>query len=108
MNPIRSLRVAVRQAHAWRQARRDYQVLCDEGRAATLRFSVEIHPEDYEWTGLNGMTGLKTTVPLTPRGKRYMAGVVADIERTCIRAVLEANEASRAPAVQDAKGVTDV
>ncbi|MEV0831468.1 MULTISPECIES: hypothetical protein [Streptosporangiaceae] len=87
---IRRIRALVRNRLDWRQARRDYRALCDDGRAAHLEFRVAIHSEDYEWTGLNGLTSLKTVVPLTPRGKRYMAGVVRDIEKTCIRAVLDA------------------
>ncbi|GIH95383.1 hypothetical protein ACFFMN_23910 [Planobispora siamensis] len=86
---LRALRRFVAAVRAWRQATRDYRALCDAGRAPTLQFSVQIHPESYEWTGLNGITGLKTTVPLTRDGKRYMAGVIRDIERTCIRAVLD-------------------
>ncbi|MEU8040922.1 hypothetical protein [Streptosporangium sp. NPDC049078] len=89
---LRALQRFIADVRAWRQARRDYQALCDEGRAPRLEFSVGIHPDDYEWTGINGVTALKTTVPLTPRGKQYMAGVIHDIERTCIRAVLDTNQ----------------
>lgn len=102
---IRRIRALFRDRLEWRRARRDYRALCDDGRAATLLFSVGIHPEDYEWTGINGVTSLKTTVPLTPRGKRYMAGVIRDIERTCIRAVFDANrEAASASPVSDTSG----
>jgi len=88
---IRRIRALVRNRLEWRRARRDYRALCDDGRAAHLEFRVAIHADDDEWTGLNGLTSLKTVVPLTPRGKRYMAAVIRDIERTCIRAVLDAN-----------------
>ncbi|MEU4410704.1 hypothetical protein AB0F88_39890 [Streptosporangium sp. NPDC023963] len=102
---IRRIRTLVRDRLEWRRARRDYRALCDDGRAATLQFSVGIHPEDYEWTGIDGITALKTTVPLTPRGKRFMASVIGDIERSCIRAVLDANrEAASASPVSDAPG----
>ncbi|GAA0853328.1 hypothetical protein ACFQVD_26710 [Streptosporangium amethystogenes subsp. fukuiense] len=94
---IRPIRALVRNRLDWRRARRDYRALCQEGRPAHLVFSVAIHPDDDEWSGLNGITGLKATVPLTPRGKRYMAGVIRDIEKTCIRAVLDATK--QAPAL---------
>ncbi|MER5649625.1 hypothetical protein [Streptosporangium sp. NPDC002524] len=91
MTVIRYLRTLVRNRRAWHRARRDYRALSSEGRGATLLFSVGIHPDDPEWAGIDGVTALKTTVPLTPRGKRYMAGVILGIETACIRAVLAAN-----------------
>ncbi|MCK2219730.1 hypothetical protein MF672_038935 [Actinomadura sp. ATCC 31491] len=91
------LRHAVRQLREWRQARRDYRALGAEGRAAHIRVDIRIHPGDDEWTGLDGVTGIKTTIPLTPAGKRYVKYVLADIERTCVRAVLKATrDAARA------------
>ncbi|MEU4234896.1 hypothetical protein AB0F17_62375 [Nonomuraea sp. NPDC026600] len=53
---------------------------------------IRIHPEDDEWTGLDGVTGIKTVVPITPAGKRYVRRLLADIERACIRAVLAARQ----------------
>ncbi|MET8334405.1 hypothetical protein [Streptosporangium canum] len=88
---LRVIKRFITDARAWRQAKRDYRALCQEGRAAHLEFSVAIHADDYEWTGLKGITGLKTVVPITPQGKRYMARVISDIEKTCIRAVLDAS-----------------
>ncbi|MEV4287389.1 hypothetical protein AB0K40_17935 [Nonomuraea bangladeshensis] len=89
------LLVLARHVRAWRRARRDYRALCAEGRAPHVQVNIRIHPDDDEWTGLNGITGIATTVPLTPAGKRYVRGVLADIEATCVHAVLAANEAAR-------------
>ncbi|MEU8378983.1 hypothetical protein [Streptosporangium sp. NPDC048865] len=104
MTVIRYIRTLVRDRMDWRRARRDYLALCEEGRGATLQFSVGIHPEDHEWTGINGVTALKTTVPLTPRGKRYMAGVIRDIETTCIWAVLDAAKRERLAVADEPRG----
>lgn len=91
------LRQAIRQLREWQQAKRDYRALCAEGRAAHIRVEIRIHPDDDEWTGLDGITGIKTTIPLTPAGKRYVHGILRKIEETCIRAVLKANrDAARA------------
>lgn len=89
------IRRIVRELGEWRRARRDYRVLCDEGRAAHLEVSIRIHSEDYEWIGLDGITGIKTTVPLTRAGKRYIRRIVRDIETTCVRAVLIANRKAK-------------
>jgi hypothetical protein len=92
---IRRVLHFVGQVREWRQAKRDYRALCAENRAAHIEVSIQIHPDDYEWTGLNGLTGLKTTIPLTPAGKRYVRHILDDIEATCVRAVRDANRKGR-------------
>lgn len=92
---IRRFRLFIRQAREWRQARRDYRALCDQGRAAHLQIDIRIHPDDYEWTGLDGITGIKTTIPLTRAGKRYVRRMVNDIEASCVRAVRETTRQAR-------------
>lgn len=100
------LRYAVRQIREWRQAKRDYRALCRENRAAHLQVSIAIHPDDDEWHGgMNGITGVKTTVPLTPAGKRYVRHILDDIEATCVRAVLDANRRSDRPNETEGGGV---
>ncbi|NUW45573.1 hypothetical protein [Nonomuraea rhodomycinica] len=91
------IRCAIRRMLEWQQAKRDYRALCRQGRAPHVRFTVEIHPDDYEWTGLNGITGLKTTVPLTREGMRYIRRALGDIETTCIRGILEASRRAAEP-----------
>jgi hypothetical protein len=92
---IRSLAQLANQVREWRQAKRDYRALCDQGRAAQLQIDIRIHPDDYEWTGLDGITGIKTTIPLTRAGKRYVRRVINDIEASCVRAVRETTRQAR-------------
>lgn len=94
---LRRARAVTRDVREWRRATRDYRALCREGRAAHVQFSVRLHPDDDEWTGLekNGVTGLKTVIPLTKAGRREALDTLTDIERTCIAAVLKANRDAR-------------
>ncbi|TMR14078.1 hypothetical protein ETD86_29470 [Nonomuraea turkmeniaca] len=82
----------VRRIRERRQAQRDYRALCAQGRAPIVQVRIRIDPDDDEWTSLDGITGVSTVVPLTPAGKRRVRRILADIERTCVRAVLAARQ----------------
>lgn len=88
MSWIRNL---VRITRERRQAERDYRALCDEGRAPILCIDLHIHPDDPEWSELHGITGIKTTIPLTRGGRRYVASSVRTIRATCIRELIIIN-----------------
>ncbi|MGI5162733.1 hypothetical protein ACQEU3_47005 [Spirillospora sp. CA-253888] len=73
----------------YRRACRTYRALCREGRAPHVRYHVYLHPDDQEWTGLHGVTGVKRpAVPLTRRGVRLIARDAKRIRATCINQLI--------------------
>lgn len=92
---LATIRAIIQRRRAWRRAVKDYRALCEQGR--TPRLSVHIYLETShgdDWTGMTtrGLVGLKAGgIPPTREGEKYIARIASDIRRTCIRAVLDAN-----------------
>lgn len=92
----RAVAAAWRARREWRQARRDFRRLCADGYAPQVEFRVWLCDEG-EWSDGRrfGLTGLSTVVPVTRSGRRYILDVLRDIERTCIRTVVEDRRSRR-------------
>ena len=86
MNFLRRLVADIRE---YRAARRDYYALCDEGRAPLVHVEIRLVTDrGDDWAGgVRGIHGVKTEIPLTRKGERYIARTARTIRESCIRQI---------------------
>jgi hypothetical protein len=86
-----AIREAARARREWKQAVKAYREMCAHGAPPILHVEIRLIDDRYDdWHGMNarGIHGMKTTIPLTRNGERYVRGMVRELRQTCIRQVL--------------------